>query len=192
MKKNKIIADYILALICFIIFLVPMIIIFIAVTFDTGMIGIFTQNRIGKNGKHFNLFKFRTMKGVYTSTVTTHKMQITQLGKFLRKYKLDELPQILNILIGDMSWVGPRPDVPGYADKLEGEDKIILSVKPGITGPAQLKYRNEEKILSKVENPQLYNDTIIWKDKININKDYVKNWSLTGDFNYLFKTIFVK
>lgn len=192
MKKNKIIADYLLALISFIIFLVPMIIIFIAVTFDTGMIGIFTQNRIGKNGKHFSLFKFRTMKGVYTSTVTTDKMQITQLGKFLRKYKLDELPQILNILMGDMSWVGPRPDVPGYADKLEGEDKIILSVKPGITGPAQLKYRNEEEILSKVEDPQLYNDTIIWKDKININKDYVKNWSLTGDFNYLFKTIFVK
>jgi lipopolysaccharide/colanic/teichoic acid biosynthesis glycosyltransferase len=192
MKQNKIIIDYLLAFSCLILFFIPMIVIFIVATFDTGMIGIFTQKRVGKNGKSFNLIKFRTMKGEYDSSVTTHKMQITKLGKLLRKYKLDEIPQIVNILTGDMSWVGPRPDVLGYADKLEGEDKIILSVKPGITGPAQLKYKNEEEILSKVENPQWYNDTIIWKDKIRINKNYVKNWSLSGDLNYLFKTIFVK
>jgi lipopolysaccharide/colanic/teichoic acid biosynthesis glycosyltransferase len=192
MKKTKIILDYFLAFLCLILFFFPMLFLFIVATFDTGMVGIFTQKRVGKNGKSFNLIKFRTMKGEYNSSVTTHKMQITKLGKLLRKYKLDEIPQIVNILNGDMSWVGPRPDVFGYADKLEGEDKIILSVKPGITGPAQLKYRNEEEILSKVKDPQLYNDTIIWKDKIKINKDYVKNWSLSNDLNYLFKTVFVK
>ena len=131
------------------------------------------------------------MKGEYSSSITTGEMRITKLGKFLRRYKLDEIPQIFNILKGDMSWVGPRPDVFGYADKLEGEDRIILSVKPGITGPAQLKYRNEEEILSKVKDPKLYNDNIIWKDKVKINKDYIENWSFTNDVNYLLRTIFV-
>lgn len=191
MKNSKIILDYLLAILCLIIFIFPILFIFIFVTIDIGMSGFFIQERVGKNGKAFNLYKFRTMKGEYSSSITTGEMRITKLGKFLRRYKLDEIPQIFNILKGDMSWVGPRPDVFGYADKLEGEDRIILSVKPGITGPAQLKYRNEEEILSTVKDPKLYNDNIIWKDKVKINKDYIENWSFTNDVNYLLRTIFV-
>jgi lipopolysaccharide/colanic/teichoic acid biosynthesis glycosyltransferase len=116
--------------------------------------------------------------------------RITPLGKFLRKYNFDELPQLFNVLIGDMSFVGPRPDVKGYADKLIGDDRIILSVKPGITGPATLKFKNEDRLLSQQKDPKKYNDTVIWKEKVKINKLYVENWSLLGDLNYIVKTIF--
>ena len=92
--------------------------------------------------------------------------------------------------MGTMSFVGPRPDVTGYADQLKGEDVIILSIKPGITGPATLKFRNEEQILSKQSDPKKYNDTIIWKEKVKLNKAYIKNWSFLGDINYIVKTIF--
>ena len=109
---------------------------------------------------------------------------------FLRKSKLDELPQLLNIVNGDMSFVGPRPDVQGYADKLEGEDRIVLDVKPGITGPAQLYFKNESKILSNQINPELYNKTVIWPKKVSINKAYIKNYPLLADFKYIYKTIF--
>ena len=92
--------------------------------------------------------------------------------------------------MGKMSLVGPRPDIPGYADELKGDDRLILSVKPGITGPATLKFRNEEEILSKQENPLEYNDNIIWKEKVKINNSYVKKWSFLGDIDYIIKTIF--
>ncbi len=190
MRSIKVVLDYIVALGCLIILLLPLLLLFIISSVDTGKNGIFMQKRVGKEGKIFYLYKLRTMKGSYNSSVTTNKMEITSFGKFLRKYKLDELPQIINIVKGNMSWVGPRPDIEGYADKLTGEDRIILTVKPGITGPAQLKYRNEEEILSQVENPQQYNDEVLWKDKVKINKEYVKNWSLLRDIEYLFRTIF--
>lgn len=151
----------------------------------------FLQKRVGENGKLFTIIKIKTMypnkKG---STVTTaNDSRITKSGKFFRKYKIDELPQLINVLKGDMSFVGPRPDVPGYADKLEGEDRIILSIKPGITGPASLKYKNEEEILANVENPNEYNDKVIWPDKVKINKEYIKNWSLKKDIEYIIKTL---
>ncbi|PQL91068.1 sugar transferase [Apibacter adventoris] len=190
MKGIKIFMDYSLAFTLLIILILPLILLFILVSINTGKNGIFIQKRVGENAKIFSIYKFRTMKGTYTSSVTTQKMNITKLGKFLRKYKIDEIPQLINILKGDMSWVGPRPDIVGFADKLKGEDKIILSVKPGITGPAQLKYRNEEEILSQVDDPEFYNKEIIWKDKIEINKKYIKNWSLKKDMIYLFKTVF--
>ncbi|MDR2121764.1 MAG: sugar transferase [Flavobacteriaceae bacterium] len=190
MKISKEILDYTLAFCGLVVLIIPLFLLFILTSLDTGRNGFFSQERIGKNGKSFYLYKLRTMKGVYASSVTTNKMHITTLGKFLRNYKLDELPQIFNLLKGEMSLVGPRPDVPGYADKLEGEDRIILSVKPGITGPAQLKYKNEEKILSEVEDPQRYNDEVIWKDKVEINKEYVKNQSLLKDLKYLIRTVF--
>ena len=114
------------------------------------------------------------------------------VGKFLRNYKLDELPQLFNILKGEMSFVGPRPDVAGYADKLTGEDKIMLGVKPGITGPAQLKHRKEDELLSEVDDPIKYNDEILWPDKVKINVEYVKNWSFRQDLIYMFQTIFKK
>ena len=117
-------------------------------------------------------------------------VRITRFGRFIRTYKLDELPQLWNVIKGDMSLVGPRPDVPGYADKLFGEDRIILSVRPGITGPATIKFKDEEFLLSQQEDPIYYNDEIIWKEKVRINKEYIKNWSLKKDVIYLLKTIF--
>ena len=114
---------------------------------------LFSQKRIGKNGREFTMYKFRSMiahhKG--SSVSVAGENRITPLGKILRKYKLDELPELYNVLIGDMSFVGPRPDVPGYADKLKGQDRDILNLRPGITGPASLKYRNEEFILSSID-----------------------------------------
>ncbi len=185
----KHIFDYILALIL-LIFLVGLIVLLIFISsFETKQFGLFTQNRVGKKGKLFKIYKIRTIKGTSKSTITINQHQVTKIGKILREYKLDELPQLFNILKGEMSFVGPRPDVEGYADKLVGEDRIMLNVKPGITGPAQLKYRNEEDVLSKVKDPIMYNDTVLWPDKVRINIEYVKNWSFKRDLVYMFKTI---
>jgi len=124
------------------------------------------------------------------STVSVYgEDRITPLGQFLRRYKLDELPELWNVFIGDMSFVGPRPDVPGYADLLKGEDRIILSVRPGITGPASLKYRNEEILLSKQTDPQEYNDRVIYPDKVRINKYYINNWSFYLDLKLIYWTL---
>ena len=116
--------------------------------------------------------------------------RITVIGKFLRRWKLDELPTLVNILKGDMSFVGPRPDIPGYADKLEGDSRRILGMRPGITGPATLKYSNEEQFLAGVDNPKKYNDEVIFPDKVKINLEYIDNWSLWMDIKIIFKTIF--
>lgn len=188
----KNIFDYILALIL-LIFLVGLIVLLIIISsIDTNQFGVFTQKRVGKDGRFFNIYKIRTIKGVSKSTITTDQHQITKIGKILRDYKLDELPQLFNILIGEMSFVGPRPYVAGYADKLVGEDRLVLKVKPGITGPAQLKYCKEEEILSNVNDPIKYNDEILWPDKVKINVEYVKNWSFRQDLIYMFQTIFKK
>ena len=162
----------------------------IIASIETKSNGFFLQKRVGKDGKLFTIIKIKTMypnKGSYVTTANDER--ITKSGRFFRKYKIDELPQLINVLKGDMSFVGPRPDVPGYADKLEGEDRIILSVRAGITGPATLKYKNEEEILAKVDNPEEYNDNVIWPDKVKINKEYIKNWSFKKDLEYIIKTI---
>ncbi|MDE6721998.1 MAG: sugar transferase [Bacteroidaceae bacterium] len=153
---------------------------------------IFTQKRVGKNGKLFTMYKFRSMTVGHGggSVSVAGESRITPLGAKLRKYKLDELPELWNVLIGDMSFVGPRPDVPGYADKLEGEDRLILKLRPGITGPASLKYRNEEEILAQVEDPQKYNDEVIYPDKVRINLDYYYHHSLVGDIKLILQTIY--
>ena len=161
-------------------------------TFETKSNGFFIQKRVGKNGKIFNVIKIKTMKkveGVDTTITSSNDVRITKSGKFFRDTKIDELPQLINVLIGDMSFVGPRPDVPGYADKLEGEDRIVLSIRPGITGPASLKYKNEEEILASQNDPKWYNDKIIWPDKVRINKEYIRNWSLKKDIEYIIKTV---
>lgn len=152
----------------------------------------FRQKRVGQYGKLFTMVKFRTMSVGHngTSVSVAGEARITPLGAFLRKYKLDELPELWNVLKGDMSFVGPRPDVPGYADKLEGEDRGILLLKPGITGPATLKYRNEEELLAQQPNPQKYNDEVIFPDKVRINLEYLRNNSLTGDIAIILKTVF--
>jgi len=155
---------------------------------------IFTQKRVGKKGKLFTIYKFRTMKVSHSGSSISIKgeSRITPLGKMLRRYKLDELPALLNVLKGDMSFVGPRPDVPGYADKLKGEDRKILRLRPGITGPASLKYADEESILAMVENPKKYNDEVIFPDKVNINLDYYHNRSFLGDLEIIINTVFRK
>ena len=164
----------------------------IIASIETKSNGFFIQKRVGKNGKLFNVYKIKTMKkveGVDTTITSSNDVRITKSGKFFRKTKIDELPQLWNVFVGDMSFVGPRPDVEGYADKLEGEDRIVLSVRPGITGPASLKYKNEEEILSQQSNPKEYNDTVIWPDKVKINVEYIKNWSFKKDIQYIIKTI---
>lgn len=173
-------------------FLFPIIFILILLsTVDTGQFGLFTQTRIGKEGKPFLIFKIRTMKGDQESDITTLKThKITAIGNFIRKTKLDELPQLFNVLFGQMSFVGPRPDVPGYADQLEGDDRLMLKVRPGITGPAQLKFRNEEEILNLQHDPKKYNDEVLWPEKVKINLDYVKNRSFGLDLKYIADTIF--
>ena len=148
---------------------------------DTNSFGLFIQSRIGQHGIPFNIFKIKTFSD------STQK--ISKFGHLLRSYKLDELPQLFNILLGQMSFVGPRPDLVGYADLLEGSDRIILSIKPGITGLASLKYRNEEALLDLQINPNLYNDAVIWPDKVRINKWYVENRTLWMDLRILYYTI---
>jgi lipopolysaccharide/colanic/teichoic acid biosynthesis glycosyltransferase len=149
---------------------------------DTQSDGFFTQERIGQHVKSFLIYKLRTLHA------KTNKSSLW--GRILRKTKLDELPQLLNILKGQMAFIGPRPDVPGYADELVGADRIVLNLKPGITGLASLKYRNEEQILSKQANPQQYNDEVIWPDKVRINKWYAENRTISLDLQIVFYTLF--
>lgn len=152
---------------------------------------LFKQERVGRNGKLFTLVKFRTMTPTHDgSTVSVAgEQRITPLGATLRKYKLDELPELWNVLCGDMSFVGPRPDVPGYADRLSGPDREILKLKPGITGPATLKYRNEEEILALQPDPVRYNNEVIYPDKVKINLSYLSNHSFTGDLKIIIDTL---
>ena len=169
----------------------PLILIgWIAAAWETKENGFYSQIRIGKRGEPFKLLKIKTMKSHKGTTVTTAcDPRITRSGRIMRRLKIDELPQLFNVIKGEMSLVGPRPDVPGFADKLTGEDRIVLSMPPGITGPASLKYKDEEEILAKVENPEKYNQEVIWPDKVNINKEYIKNWSLKTDLIILLRTI---
>ena len=159
---------------------------------DSRKNGLFIQDRVGKNGKTFKIIKIRTMKpdsSISTTVTQIGDPRITRLGLFFRKTKIDELPQLWNVLIGQMSFVGPRPDVLGYADRLQGEDRIILSIRPGITGPAQLAYKDEEEVLASQNDPVKYNDEIIWPDKVRINREYIGNYSFFKDFYYIWKTI---
>lgn len=158
---------------------------------DTKMSGVFKQKRVGQHGKIFEVYKIRSMKNIegYTTTVSTDlDPRITKAGRFWRKSKIDELPQLLNVFIGNMSFVGPRPDVPGFADKLTGEDRIILSIKPGITGPASIHFKNEEDLLAAQSNPEQYNQNVIWPKKVEINKNYINNFSIVKDVKYIIKT----
>ena len=154
----------------------------------------FTQKRVGKDGKQFTMYKFRSMSAHHSgSTVSVAgESRITPLGAKLRRYKLDELPELWNVLIGDMSFVGPRPDVPGYADKLEGDDRRVLQLRPGITGPASLKYRDEEILLASQANPQEFNDKVIYPDKVRINLYYLDHYSFLADIKMIFATVLGK
>jgi len=191
----KRIFDFSLALIGLVVLLPIMLIIYLLIiVFDNCPI-FFTQERVGVNGKNFKLYKFRTMiknaEKMETGFITTkNDSRITNIGKFLRKWKLDELPTLWNVIKGDMSLVGPRPDMPGYADKLKGNDRRVLVLRPGITGLATLKYAKEEQLLAEVEDAVKYNDEVIFPDKVLINLEYIDNWNFWTDIKIIFKTIF--
>lgn len=154
----------------------------------------FSQKRVGQHAEIFTLYKFRTMSVDHKGSTITVKGEhrITPLGAFLRKYKLDELPGFWNILRGEMSLVGPRPDVPGYADMLNPQDRVILDLKPGLTGPATMKYSNEEEMLARQADPAEYNDRVIYPDKVRINKHYIENWSFLLDLKIIIYTVLGK
>ena len=152
---------------------------------------IFRQERVGKDGKLFTILKFRTMavgQAGFNITVEGDE-RICPFGAVLRKCHLDEMPELWNVLKGEMSFVGPRPDVPGYADNLQGPDREILRLRPGITGPATLKYRDEEHLLASQPDPWKYNDEVIFPDKVRINRYYLDHYSFLGDLRIIFATI---
>lgn len=165
----------------------------------------FVQKRVGKGRNLFNCHKFRTMTVKHNgSTVSVAgDSRITPFGAVLRHYKLDELPGLWDVLIGNMSFVGPRPDVPGYADKLTGDDRDVLKLRPGITGPATLKYRLEDEMISDYvakrqaegdkrpmqEIATEYNDKVIYPDKVRINCYYYRNYSFWKDIEMIFATV---
>ncbi|WP_374449202.1 sugar transferase [Cloacibacterium normanense] len=157
-----------------------MVVIFVLIFENKGKKVIFSQIRIGKFGKPFTIYKFKTM--------SDENGNITPFGRFLRKSKLDELPQFFNIMKGDMSFVGPRPDIPGYYDQLKGNDRKVLNLKPGLTSEAGLKYRNEEELLANQKDPLKYNDEVLFPDKVRMNLHYLENQSLFLDLQIIFKT----
>ena len=155
---------------------------------------VFAQKRVGKDGKLFTMYKFRSMSVHHSgsSVSVAGESRITPLGAKLRRYKMDELPELWNVLVGDMSFVGPRPDVPGYAAKLEGNNRRVLQLRPGITGPASLKYRDEEMLLALQANPQEYNDHVIYPDKVRINLYYLDHYSFLADIKMIVATVLGK
>ena len=181
--------DRTLSLVLLIVLMPVLLLVAIVILLTSGAPVFYIQERIGQNAKPFKLIKFRTMKGEEESPVAAAELnRITRVGRWLRRTKIDELPELLNIFVGDMSFVGPRPDVAGYADKLEGDDRRLLTMKPGLTGVASLKYRNEEDLLAAQPNPQEYNDRVIWPDKVRLNLLYMERQSLWLDVKVLICT----
>lgn len=185
--------DLVLAIIGLILTLVVIIVAWLIASIDTRSNGFFIQERVGRYGTTFKVVKIKTMRPVAGNVTTVTRLgdpRITKIGSWFRKAKIDELPQIWNVLLGHMSFVGPRPDVPGFADKLKGEAREILRLRPGITGPATLKYRNEEELLAIQSDPERFNREFIFPDKVRINLDYMRDWSIKKDLNYIWRTIF--
>ena len=177
-----------------IVFLFPVfIIVSILIKIDSSGPVFFLQERVGLNGKFFKIIKFRSMKTNHNNSLTVtleNDKRITRIGKKIRKYKIDEIPELINVFIGDMSLVGPRPDVPGYADLLEGESRNILKLRPGITSRASIKYANEEMILLNEDDPIAYNNNIIFPDKVKLNLNYYYNNNIWIDIKIIFATLF--
>ncbi len=173
------------------IFLSPIILLgWLASTLDLRKNGWFSQERIGQRGKPFRIWKLRTIAPqVVDNTVFVPAENIRKIGHFLRKTKIDELPQLWNVLKGEMSFVGPRPDVKEFADLLEGEERKILELKPGLTCMASIQYKDEEKLLSQQKDPLQYNKEIIYPNKVKMNLWYYYNQSFLLDLSILFKTL---
>ena len=177
-----------------IVFLFPVfVIVSILIKIDSSGPVFFLQKRVGLNGKFFKIIKFRSMKTNHNNSLTVtleNDKRITRIGKKIRKYKIDEIPELINVFIGDMSFVGPRPDVPGYADLLKGESRNILKLRPGITSRASIKYANEEMILLNEDDPIAYNNNIIFPDKVKMNLNYYNNNNIWIDIKIIFATLF--
>lgn len=176
--------DFVLALILLVLFGWLILLAWLATSLADRGNGLFRQTRIGRGGKPFTIYKIKTMRpvaGISTTVTTGQDRRITWLGRWLRRTKVDELPQLFNVLAGSMSFVGPRPDVAGFADLLEGEDRMILDLRPGITGPATLAFRDEEEQLAGQADPEAYNRTHIWPAKVRINKDYIVHYRFRHD-----------
>ena len=207
MNFAKFLFDRIMAFLGLLVLALPMAAIAIKVklTMPGGPV-LFRQTRVGKEGRLFQIHKFRTMTNAeeVSSIAYPNRARVTKFGGWLRKHKLDELPELWDVLIGKMSFVGPRPDVPGYADCLQGDDRVVLEMRPGITGPATLKYRDEEHLIesfvkqakadgdqrSEEEIARWYNDEVIYPDKVRINVDYYRNYTFFNDIKIIFQTIF--
>jgi lipopolysaccharide/colanic/teichoic acid biosynthesis glycosyltransferase len=159
---------------------------------ETGQSGFFRQVRVGRDGTLFEVMKVRTMRtsdSLQTTVTTRLDQRITRSGSWMRRWKIDELPQLVNVVRGQMSLVGPRPDVPGFADRLEGRDRMLLSLRPGITGPATLAYRHEETLLAAVPDPERYNAEVLWPAKVRINREYLSRWTIQQDLSCLMATM---
>jgi len=191
---SKRLFDFFLAFLLLIVCSGLIVMIWIVAAIETKSNGLFFQKRIGQFGKTFTIIKFRTMRSIAlrdpVSGEYVNRAIIPPVCAALRKYKLDELPQLINIIIGEMSFVGPRPDLPGYYDQLEGEERKILQLKPGVTCEASIKYADEENLLKKKENPKQYNDEVIFPDKVKMNLEYYYKRSFFGDVKILFNTLF--
>ena len=174
--------DFFLSFIGLVLFGWFIFILWIFASIDTQSNGMFVQNRIGQYGKIFKIFKIKT---IHPKT-----NRISSIGLFFRRSKLDELPQLGNVIIGDMSFVGPRPDIPGYYDQLKGESRRILELKPGLTSEASLKYFKEEELLAQQKNALYFNDTFIFPDKVKMNLDYYHHRSFWFDIRILFNTLY--
>ena len=179
--------DIVFSLFTLLLFFWVLLISWLLAVIDTHTNGIFTQERIGQYGVPFKIYKLRTIRAEFQSD----EKYISRIGQFLRRFKLDELPQFFTVLKGEMSIVGPRPDLPGYYDLLEGENRKILELKPGLTSLASIKYNKEEFLLEKQELPLVYNDSIIFPDKVRLNLAYYYNRSFWGDLVVIWNTVWV-
>jgi len=195
-KINQIIKrifDFLVSLVGIIILSPIFIIVSIAIKIDSRGSILFLQKRVGKDGKEFNIYKFRTMvtdaEKLGKQITIGNDSRITKVGAFLRKFKIDELPQLFNVLLGDMSLVGPRPEVPKYVALYNDEQKKVLSIRPGITDMASLRYKDENDILGKVDNPEEYYINVIMKDKLSLNLEYIEKSNVFFDIYLIVKTI---
>jgi lipopolysaccharide/colanic/teichoic acid biosynthesis glycosyltransferase len=179
--------DIVFSLFTLLLFFWVLLISWLLAVIDTHTNGIFTQERIGQHGVPFKIYKLRTIR----TESQSDKKYISRIGQFLRRFKLDEMPQFFTVLKGEMSIVGPRPDLPGYYDLLTGENRKILELKPGLTSLASIKYNKEEFLLQKQESPLVYNDSIIFPDKVRLNLAYYYHRSFWGDLVVILDTVWV-
>lgn len=182
-KGFKSVCDFLFSALFLIFFSWLILVLVLVASIDTKSFGVFTQTRVGYKKRLFSIYKIKTYQS---------NRSISKTGYFLRRTKLDELPQLFNVFFGQMSFVGPRPDVLGFADTLIGDEAIILSVKPGITGPATIYFKNEEQLLAKKTNPEVYNRSVLWPKKVELNVKYVQELSFNKDMYYLVITFYSK